>query len=416
MAQKDDEKKDAGTNVIEDDDFDLSTLPKANKEEKTDEKKEVSGSPDEKKKDEEKSGAEDSSKEKRVEEKKEEKKEEEKKDEEKKDEKQAGKSDDPGSKEDDKSSDDKKGDDKVEDIFSSIDDDTAGKDELSFKSLLDEVGIEVEEEVKDKESFIKATKKAIESSKQKIDLSGFDEDAQKLITHLNEKKGNLASFFENPVISQMNRIMMLDPEERYREVRYSELYDKHKDSEKAIEALEQEVQEMSKGEIKTKSENIAEQASKIRQEEIRKVITAGEEKAVQDQKSQQENTRKQQENLISFIDKQDSFFGLPLSKEAKSTIRKDIDNGKFEQVVNGSPEATKFFAYMVGKYGEKIIEKYNKAIKEANREGHNNMQDKAFEALHGTDKKSQDSAGHKDTSGSKKNFENLTPEVFGEEG
>ena len=377
--------------VMEEDDFDVSTLPRAKKEEdsvepeKTDEKADSAKGEDEPDQDN----------------------------------KTDDKTSDPEKKGDKTDQEDKADTDadenEEEDIFAEItpDDEKQG-DTFDFGTVLKELEIEADEEVKDKESFVKATKKAIESAREQIDLSGYNDQAQSLIKHLNEKKGDLVSFFENPVITQMNRMLMLKPEDRFREVRYAELYEKHKNEDDAVEALEAEIEGMSKGEIKTKAEEIAEQAGKIRSDEIFKLIGQNEEKAKVAEKAEEQRILKEQQNIKSFIDKQNDFFGLGLTKAAKQTIIKDIDNGKFDDLVNKAPEASKFFAYMVGKYGGKIVEKYNNALKEANRTGYNIMQDKAFDALHKTKPGHDSSAGHKADSGGKKNFENLTSDVFGE--
>ena len=307
-----------------------------------------------------------------------------------------------------------------EDIFKEAEDSSSeekAETAFDFSSFAKEFEIEGSEEVKDKESFKKAFEKRLEDARQEVDLSKFSDQAKKLINHLNDGKTNLETFFENPLITSMNRMLSLTPEERFREVRYNEiLKDNKNDEDKTIELLEEELESMSKGEIKTAGEEIAEQAKKIRQEELSKIIDAGDKRQADLQEEQKILKQKEKENVLNFIDKQDSFFGLTLTKDAKATIQRDIDNGKFDEIVGKSPEATKFFAYMVGKYGNKIIQRYENVAKEANREGHNQAQDKSFNALHKTKPVSGKTAGHQSQNEGKRNFDRLDESVFGEQG
>jgi hypothetical protein len=319
---------------------------------------------------------------------------------------------------DDKPAEEKAGKEDEDDIFADEDPAEITKEEaVDFAELLSLAEIQGEGEIKDKKSFVDAVKKSINESKKQFDLSGYNEEAQKVIKHLNENKGDLATFFENPVISQMNRVLAMDPAERVREVRYAELMDIHKnDEEKAIEALEQEMDELSKGEIKTRAEDIAEKARQIRQGEINNLIGNKQEAIEKAKQQEKQRVEQERETLREYVNGQDDFFGLKLTKNAKATILKDIDNGKFDEIVQKTPQASKFFAYMVGKYSGKISERLTKGVKDAHRTGHNDMQDKMFNALHKTSATGAKSAGHSKASEQKRNFENLTADVFGEEG
>lgn len=304
--------------------------------------------------------------------------------------------------EDDKGSDDKdkeedKTDDEVEDIFA---DDKQVEDEkpseFDFNAMATDLGLEVEEgkKIESKDDFLKTVKGYIDKNKQEPDLSKFSPEARKVIEHLNKGDASLETFFENPVITSMNQMLAMGPEEKVRNLRYQELLQEHgNDAEKATEALTEEFEEYSKGQIKTMAEDIDKQAREIRENEIKKIIGEAEKQSAKKIADTTEAQKKQRDNLINYVSKQDSFFGIPLTKAGKEIILKDIDTGKFDQVIEQSPEETKFFSYMAAKYGSKIVERYNSVMKDEKRKAYNEAQDKEARARHKLPGDSKQSAG-----------------------
>ncbi len=251
-------------------------------------------------------------------------------------------------------------------------------------------------------------------------MSKYTSEARKLIEHLNKGNVSLEKFFENPVITSMNQMLSMSPEEKVKNLRYQELLEDNKgDNDKAVESLTEEFEAMSKGEIKSMAEDIDRQAIMLRQNEIQKLIGDEEKKAVENSKSTIEAQKKEKDVLINYIKKQDSFFGIKLTDSGKEVIMKDIDTGKFDQILRESPEATKFFSYMATKYGKKIVERYNNAIKDENRKGYNQGLDKEFKATHKIpdNKKLNAGSGKKqEQQGIKKGFENWAgSEIFGDD-
>ncbi|GAG05425.1 unnamed protein product, partial [marine sediment metagenome] len=131
------------------------------------------------------------------------------------------------------------------------------------------------------------------------------------------------------------------------------------------------------------------------------------------------NVEKEKTILKTFIQGQEDFLGIKLTPKAKAQILSDLETGKFDELVEKTPEASRFFAYMTNKYGSKIMEDFSKNKKDAGREGYNAATDKQTSALH-NDKKSaagKSASGHQQgEEGTKKNFDTWQDEdLFSEE-
>ena len=297
------------------------------------------------------------------------------------------------------------------------------QEKFDFNEVATELGIKDktdETKFATKADFVDAVKKKMDESKQELDLSKFSTDAQKVIEHLSKENATLETFFENPVITSMNQMLAMSQEEKVRNLRYQELLKEHKgDEEKVEEELAEEFEEYSKGDIKSMAEEIDKQALEIRANEIKKIIGDVEKNAEQSANKAAETNKKERENLVNYVNKQTSFFGIPLTDKAKASILSDINKGAFDEEIAKTPEATKFFSYMAAKHGQKIVERYNAALKDENRKGYNKAQDKEFKALHKIpdEKKQSAGAGKKaEQEGTKKGFDAWTDtSIFGEQ-
>ena len=122
--------------------------------------------------------------------------------------------------------------------------------------------------------------------------------------------------------------------------------------------------------------------------------------------------------LRNYVQNQDQFLGIKLGPKAKAQILSDIKTGRFDLVANEKPEASKFFAYMVTRFGKRIIDNFTKEKSEANREGYNSGIDKGKKALHKTPESARkETSGHtKGDEGVKANFEDWgNSEFLGED-
>ena len=303
-----------------------------------------------------------------------------------------------------------------EDLFA-VPDEEAGdqgdENAVSYKPLAQEFEVELENDTK--EELVKKVKEVIESSKQELNLEDYSEQARSLIKHLNENKGDVGKFLTNPTINEMQGILNMEPEDKVRMIRINEMVKEGKTEEAAVEAYNEELNEMKVSDIRTMSDNIDKQATKLRDEEVTKITGDKEADLKEKRKTADLQIEKEVEVLKNYINAQDEFLGLKLSQKAKAQILADLETGNFDSIVEKSPEASKFFAYMTGKYGPKIIENFSKSKSEANREGYNKATDKSTGALH-NDKKSatgKAASGHqKGEEGEKKNFGTWEDDLF----
>lgn len=236
-----------------------------------------------------------------------------------------------------------------------------------------------------------------------------------MIKHLNENKGDVGKFLTNPTISEMQGILNMEPEDKVRLIRVNEMVREGKSEDEAVTAYNEELNEMKVSDIRTMSDNIDAQAKEQRDKEIVKITGDKEAELKEQRKTADIKIQKEVDAIKNYINAQDEFLGLKLTQKAKAQILADLETGNFDSVVEKSPEASKFFAYMTGKFGPKIMENFSKSTSEANRTGYNKATDKHVGALH-KDKKSaagKEATGHqKGEEGEKKNFGTWEDDLF----
>lgn len=298
-------------------------------------------------------------------------------------------------------------------------DEGSGKEgETSYKPVVDELGIEYEGN--DPKEIAEKVNERVEAAKQEVNLEDYNEQSRSLIKHLNENDGDVAEFLTNPTIGEMQGIINMEPEDKVRKIRVIEIQkEQNVDEAKAVEVYNEELNTLSVSDIRKMSDNIDKQAKEVRDNEVVKITGSREDKLKADRTAEDNRIIKERTILKDHILARDEFLGIKLTAEAKALIVKDLQSGKFDELVDKSPEASKFFAYMTTKYGSKIMDNFSKQKTDANREGYNKATDKQVGALH----KSKASAagdsgtGHqKGEEGSKKNFDTWQDEnLFGEE-
>jgi len=285
-----------------------------------------------------------------------------------------------------------------DDIFASKEneqEDQESKDDLS--SLAKDLEIEIEDgQELNRKTFAEKLQEKIDGAKQEFNLDQYNDQAKKVIDHLQKNDGDLSSFFENELILSMRNVINMAPEEKFRSVRGNELASTGLKSEEIQERLDEEIESMSTRELKDAADKIDNSAKSVEQKEIEKIIGNHEEEAEKQRKIEEKKIEKERENLNKFIKKQDEFLGIKFSEKAKKAFTNDLESGKFDNIVDQSPESSKFYAYMFAKYGDKIEKQITGKMAESNREGYNNATDKHKKALHNVGEKSgKTKSGHK---------------------
>ncbi|TET24571.1 MAG: hypothetical protein E3J78_00945 [Candidatus Cloacimonadota bacterium] len=181
-----------------------------------------------------------------------------------------------------------------------------------------------------------------------------------------------------------------------------------KTGEEAITEYNEELDKMSVSDIRKMSDNIDKQAKTLRDQEIVKITGDKETKMKTERETKATQVEKERTVLKTFIQGQEDFLGIELTPKARAQILSDLETGKFDELVEKAPEASRFYAYMTNKYGSKIMENFSKGKKDAGRAGYNAATDKQTSALH-NDKKSASgkaATGHQQgEEGTKKNFD-----------
>lgn len=288
-------------------------------------------------------------------------------------------------------------DDDDADIFLDKEAQAAGDDKkISLKKLGKDLGVDLEKD-DDEEEFKTKLSERLEKSKQEFNLDGYSEEAKAVIKFVNENNGDINAFFNNKQIISMQSVLALDPETKFRNVRIQEIVATGKTRAEAATAVDAEIKEMSKGELKTFADDIDAQAQTIIQDEVKKIVGDQQIKATATKAQAEAKAAAERTKLKTFIEKQDNFLGLGLTPEAKKLILKDIDNGNFDKVIAQDPESIKFSSYMFSKYGAKIVKKIESSLSEQNRKGYNSATKKHLDALHKGDdggKGSSKKSGH----------------------
>lgn len=286
-----------------------------------------------------------------------------------------------------------------------------GVDVKSF-AMAFEVEAETQEELQ-----TKLTEK-IESAKKEVKLDGYTPDAQSIIKHLNDNDGKIEEFFENKTITSLQSVVGLDPDKKVLSVRTNELISSGLKPEQAAVQAKEEVEELGTRQLKDMADQIDTDAKGLISQEVKKIVGDRELIASQERVKGEAKTKAEIDNLKNFVNTQENFMGIELTPKAKAGIVREIESGAFDEIANKTPESSKFAAYMIAKFGSKILENYSNSASEQNRKGHNAAIEKSTSALHKTKEGAQTKKTGKQAqeSGESKNFDSWADDsAFGED-
>lgn len=299
--------------------------------------------------------------------------------------------------------DDKKEDDDF-DLFLDDDKKTSDDKKVSFKKLAS--GLDIELDNDDEQEFTTKIKDKIDKSRQEFNLDDYPDDAKKIINHLKNNGGKLEDFFNNKNIAALQGVINLPAEDKVRQVRINELRGAGIAADKAREQADAEIEELSQRELKNMADKIDDDANKLISQEITSIV--GDRKAAAEKERQKaiERTKEEVKVLTRHIESQKEFLGIPLTDKAKQSILRDVESGAFDDIANKSPASSKFAAYMLAKFGDRINDHLKKSGSAQNRKGYNAATDKHLSALHQTkDSAKQQGTGHqKSNQGAKSKF------------
>jgi hypothetical protein len=299
---------------------------------------------------------------------------------------------------------------KEQDFFADLSDESnegdqgSNKPAVSFKNLGSKLQIELDKDTE--EEFTDKVNQKIKAAQQQVDLTGFDPEARKLVKHLNENGGKIGDFFVNPKITKLQSVLTLSAEEKVKIVRRSELAKGGSTKEEIEKEIEEELSSMPAQKIVNLANDIDNNAKKLIAEEIEEIVGQSEQRKNQEDQQKAEKAKQKKESLKNLVQKKDNFLGLSLSEKARQTITRDIDTGKFDQIVDLSDDEILFAAYMIKRQGPKIAEAFSKQLADKSREGYNKAIDKTTSKLHNRKDSVQSTrTGHEESSKGKKNFD-----------
>ncbi len=292
--------------------------------------------------------------------------------------------------------------------------DSAGeKKTFDVKGFASEFDIETEDPVELKTKL----NEKIENAKQDIKLDDYSADARGIIKHLNENEGELTDFFQNKEIASLQSIVGLPDEQKVLYVRTNEFVQLGMSKDEAIEKAETEVEEYGTREIKDIATKINTDANKLIVTEINKIV-GDKDKIISQQRVKVNETKTKEVNTLkNHINAQANFMGIELTPKAKQNIVRDLESGAFDQIANSNPASSKLAAYMVAKFGKKIVENYSATASEQNRKGHNAALDTQTDALHKSKGSAQKNGTGKQEGqkGKGKNFDTWADDAMFEE-
>jgi len=238
-----------------------------------------------------------------------------------------------------------------------------------FTPLASDLGIELEDP-KSRTEFVEKVNNQVKEAQKKVDLSGYGEPTKKLISHLESGNADLATFFNNPKITQFNHFLTQTPEDKFAQVRASQLSKDGLEHDEIEAKIDEELENMSTRELKDQVDKFDQNIITARNSEI-ETIVGNEETRFSEAKTKAEATVKEEQNqLVQYVEKQEDFMGIPLSEANRKGIVNAIRNGSFDLAVEKSPAASKFNAFMLSRFGDKFMEQITEASKKSGDEGY----------------------------------------------
>lgn len=250
---------------------------------------------------------------------------------------------------------------------------------FDFKKVGDKLGLDFGDvEEVDEDTFTQKYNEKIESAKQEFKLDKYSEPAQKLIEYLNQEDADPFEFFNNNTITNINSLMSLSPDDKYRQVRSEELrQNKPTDDDRSVdEIIDSELENMSTRQVKDWADNVNSELKKIRQDEQTKLLGDFDNRLKQSKEEAEKQLQKRNETYVSILTNTENMFGLPLGENARNYIKREIENGNVEKFRSQLTEQQVLDAYLFSKYGNKVIDNYKKQIEKSGAENYNKGIDK----------------------------------------
>lgn len=234
------------------------------------------------------------------------------------------------------------------------------------------------------ESFKKALDARMEESKKEFRINDFNPEVQKVIKHLNENGGSLADFLNNEKIVSYQAFLEKSPEEKYGSVREAQLLKEGKTQEEVEETIESELENFSTKQLRDITDNYDESIRGLWKQEVERITDEREQYIQKEKQKTMLDAEQERSSLKTLVDKTESILGVKLTDKGRQIIKSEIDSGRFDQIVDKNPGASKLFAYFMTKYGDSFLQKMEQRISDQKREGYNEAINKSHSELHNT--------------------------------
>ena len=253
---------------------------------------------------------------------------------------------------------------------------------LDWQAMGKEAGLEVEEN--SRESYISATKKAIEDSKQKVafDTSNYNEETQEFIKFL-ENGGNYADLM-NPNMKYYN-FLSLPAKQK---AKYHLMQEKDISEEEAALQVDDLADE---GKLDEIVEKVDKNVKNAIQNNFNKIVSDSNENLKSQQKNKQLVIESEKKEILDLLEKTDKFMGRKLGKQVKAHLKSEIQTGLFFDKNNNAQAALNTRLYTM--FGHKIISELLENSKEVNREGYNKGKEDVQADIHNIKTKQSAGAG-----------------------
>lgn len=195
--------------------------------------------------------------------------------------------------------------------------------------------------------------KSIAAAKQKFDLSNQSEQVIAVVEHLNAH-GDLMDFYSNPTIREADRFLALSNEQKFTEVNMDSLIRGGMEESEAKTLTAERLSSMSEEDLKKLVEGYDNEIKAIRNIEINRVSSKSKEFRERNKLNSDRIAQAERDSIIKMVEKMDSYRGLKISPEAKTSIIDAIKSGRFLDVINKSSAQAKLTAFMELQFGAKI--------------------------------------------------------------
>ena len=229
--------------------------------------------------------------------------------------------------------------------------------EIDYVKLGKFHGFEVKEN--SEKSYKESYDKYFLESKQQIDFSKFDGPAKEVVEFLS-KGGHVADFIDP--LKNINTYLVMNDEDLIRSEFKAEKIDDDEIETKIDKLIED-------GTLETKAEEIRTDLKKVRNDTIQKTIKARTEQLSKLKENEKSITVAENEQLKQAVDKIENFIGIPVSKEIRESIKKEVETEDFHKKLNSAEAQTDAYFFM--KYKNNIISYYENQIKIERRAGYN---------------------------------------------